>query len=93
MEQIHRIRCHQRRCPREHGSHPVPGREPSRPKRGGSSPTVQEVHDYADGLVEPAELPADTAYTYRGTNDTVLYNPGITPIHLGTSPRYHRNKQ
>ena len=70
-----------------------PDENPIMDKPGGSSPTADEVSDYVDGLVDPAShrgIPA--SYTYRGADDTVvLYQSELkTPIHLGTSPRYHR---
>ena len=62
-------------------------------KPGGSSPTADEVSDYVDGLVDPAShrgIPA--SYTYRGVDDNVvLFQSELkTPLHLGTSPRYHQ---
>ena len=70
-----------------------PDENPLAQKQGGSSPTVEEVQDYADGLVSPIEVTADASYVYRGTNESFLAPGdlgGENPIHLGTSPRYHR---
>ena len=59
-------------------------------KGGGSSPTPEEIAQYVDGVVPPAEIVFDNSYTYRGLDESVL---GATtnpyPTHLGTSPRYH----
>lgn len=59
-------------------------------KGGGSSPTPEEIAQYVDGLVPPAEIVFDNSYTYRGLDESVV---GATtnpyPTHLGTSPRYH----
>lgn len=70
-----------------------PDENPIIQKQGGSEPTADEVADYADGLVDPAanrEVP--DSYVYRGIDDkVVLYQSELkTPLHLGTSPRYHR---
>ena len=70
-----------------------PDENPILNKPGGSEPTADEVSDYVDGLVDPAShrgIPA--SYTYRGIDDNVvLYQSELkTPLHLGTSPRYHR---
>ena len=70
-----------------------PDENPLAQKQGGSAPTAQEVQDYADGLVSPIEVTADASYVYRGTNESFLAPGnlgGENPIHLGTSPRYHR---
>ena len=70
-----------------------PDENPLAQKEGGSSPTVQDVQDYADGLVSPIEVTADASYVYRGTNESFLAPGGLggeSPVHLGTSPRYHR---
>ena len=68
-----------------------PDENPLAQKQGGSSPTAQEVQDYGDGLITPDELPADTSYAYRGTDELLLRDPDTkATIHLGTSPRYHR---
>nr|WP_315303964.1 S8 family serine peptidase [Schaalia odontolytica] len=70
-----------------------PDENPILNKPGGSEPTADEVADYVDGLISPAahrSIPA--SYVYRGIDDTVvLYQSELkTPLHLGTSPRYHR---
>ena len=67
-----------------------PGVNPLADKGGGSSPTPEEIAQYVDGVVPPAEIVFDNSYTYRGLDESVL---GATtnpyPTHLGTSPRYH----
>ena len=67
-----------------------PDVNPLADKGGGSSPTPEEIAQYVDGLVPPAEIVFDNSYTYRGLDESVL---GATtnpyPTHLGTSPRYH----
>ena len=70
-----------------------PDENPILNKTGGSEPTADEVADYADGLINPAaEREVPDSYVYRGADDTVvLYQSELkTPLHLGTSPRYHR---
>ena len=70
-----------------------PDENPLAQKEGGSSPTVEEVQDYADGLVKPNYLNLSGSYVYRGTDESILSLGdlgGENPIHLGTSPRYHR---
>ena len=70
-----------------------PDENPILNKPGGSEPTADEVADYADGLIDPAaEREVPDSYVYRGADDTVvLYQADLkTPLHLGTSPRYHR---
>ena len=70
-----------------------PDENPLLQKPGGSSPTVKEIQDYADGTITPNvvmnNLPS--SYMYRGTNEEIAIVPteGLT-IHLGTSPAYHR---
>ena len=67
-----------------------PDVNPLADKGGGSSPTPEEIVQYVDGVVPPAEIVFDNSYTYRGLDESVL---GATtnpyPTHLGTSPRYH----
>ena len=70
-----------------------PDENPLAQKQGDSSPTPEEVQDYADGLIY---LPTDMdrfpkSYIYRGTDEDIVtgLSYGID-IHLGTSPRYHR---
>ena len=70
-----------------------PDENPLLNKPGGSEPTADEVADYADGLINPAaERQVPDSYVYRGADDqVVLYLSDLkTPLHLGTSPRYHR---
>ena len=70
-----------------------PDENPILDKPGGSEPTADEVADYADGLIDPAaNRDVDDSYVYRGIDDqVVLYQSELkTPLHLGTSPRYHR---
>ena len=70
-----------------------PDENPILDKPGGSEPTADEVADYADGLIDPAaEREVPDSYVYRGADDqVVLYVSDLkTPLHLGTSPRYHR---
>ena len=70
-----------------------PDENPIIQKPGGSEPTAEEVADYTDGLVNPASnRDLDDSYVYRGADDqVVLYQSELkNPLHLGTSPRYHR---
>ena len=70
-----------------------PDENPILNKPGGSEPTANEVADYTDGLINPAaERQVPDSYVYRGADDqVVLYQADLkTPLHLGTSPRYHR---
>ena len=67
-----------------------PDENPLADKGGGSSPTPEEVQQYADGLVDPTEIAYDNSYAYRGLDESQVTNKANTyPIHLGTSPRYH----
>jgi len=64
---------------------------------GGSIPLPQEVADYADGIKFPLELEhEDPNYVYRGLDDSAA-SPGgdyiSSPVHLGTSPRFHKKKK
>ena len=53
-------------------------------------PTNEESQQYLAGLVDPRNIAGDSTYTYRGLDETVVRDTDIpTPIHLGTSPRYH----
>ena len=53
-------------------------------------PTVEEIQQYMNGLVNPRDIAFDDSYTYRGTDETAALNTDAgVPIHLGTSPRYH----
>ena len=70
-----------------------PDENPIIQKPGGSKPTADEVANYADGLINPTETTGlPDSYVYRGADDqVVLYQEDLkTPLHLGTSPRYHR---
>ena len=67
-----------------------PDENPLAQKEGGSSPTVEEVQDYADGLVEPDPDTLGMSYVYRGIDEEATLMDDIGPVHLGTSPRYHR---
>ena len=67
-----------------------PDENPLAQKEGGSSPTAQEVQDYADGLVEPNPDTLGMSYVYRGIDKEATLMDDIGPVHLGTSPRYHR---
>ena len=68
-----------------------PDENPIIQKNGGSEPTAQEVQDYIDGVAGSLQIASfpDT-YVYRGTDQGVVYDHGSIPVHLGTSPRYHR---
>ena len=68
-----------------------PDENPIVQKNGGSEPTAQEVQDYIDGVAGSLQIASfpDT-YVYRGTDEGVLFDHGSIPVHLGTSPRYHR---
>ena len=68
-----------------------PDENPIIQKNGGSEPTAQEVQDYIDGVAGSLHIDSfpDT-YVYRGTDQGVIYDHGSIPVHLGTSPRYHR---
>lgn len=68
-----------------------PDENPLAQKQGGSSPTPEEVQQYADGVVDPTEIVNDSSYTYRGFDESKLKDGlNVYPTHLGTSPRYHR---
>ena len=68
-----------------------PDENPIIQKPGGSEPTAQDVQDYIDGVAGSLQIASfpDT-YVYRGTDQGVIYDHGSIPVHLGTSPRYHR---
>ena len=68
-----------------------PDENPIIQKNGGSQPTAQDVQDYIDGVAGSLQIASfpDT-YVYRGTDEGVLFDHGSIPVHLGTSPRYHR---
>lgn len=68
-----------------------PDENPLAQKQGGSSPTLEEVQQYADGVVDPTDIVNDSSYTYRGLDESKLKDGlNVYPTHLGTSPRYHR---
>ena len=68
-----------------------PDENPLAQKQGGSSPTPEEVQQYADGVVDPTDIVNDSSYTYRGLDESKLKDGlNLYPTHLGTSPRYHR---
>ena len=68
-----------------------PDENPLAQKQGGSSPTPEEVQQYADGVVDPTDIVNDSSYTYRGSDESKLKDGlNVYPTHLGTSPRYHR---
>ena len=67
-----------------------PDESPLAQKEGGSSPTVEEVQDYADGVVVPDPDTLGMSYVYRGIDEEATLMDDIGPVHLGTSPRYHR---
>ena len=53
-------------------------------------PTNEESQQYLAGLVDPRDIAGDPTYTYRGLDESILKDTDIpTPIHLGTSPRFH----
>ena len=67
-------------------------RHPFIGKGNGAKPTVQEISDYADGVVNPRVIMNDPSYVYRGTDEKNALRDGHKyPVHLGTSPRYHRD--
>ena len=67
-----------------------PDENPLADKGGGTSPTPDEVRQYADGIVDPSEIIYDNSYTYRGLDETTLTSTNNPyPTHIGTSPRYH----
>ena len=68
-----------------------PDENPLAQKQGGSSPTPEEVQQYADGVVDPTDIVNDSSYTYRGLDESMLKDGlNVYSTHLGTSPRYHR---
>ena len=67
-----------------------PDENPLADKGGATSPTPDEVRQYADGIVDPSEIIYDNSYTYRGLDETTLTSTNNPyPTHIGTSPRYH----
>ena len=68
----------------------LPDVNPLADKGNGSSPTADEVQQYADGVVSPLQIVNDNSYSYRGFDESLITDPLVTvPTHLGTSPRYH----
>ena len=68
----------------------LPDVNPLADKGSGSSPTADEVQQYADGVVSPLQIVNDNSYNYRGFDESLITDPLVTvPTHLGTSPRYH----
>ena len=68
----------------------LPDVNPLADKGSGSSPTPDEVQQYADGVVSPLQIVNDNSYAYRGFDESLITDPTVTvPTHLGTSPRYH----
>ena len=68
----------------------IPDVNPLADKGNGSSPTADEVQQYADGVVSPLQIVNDNSYAYRGFDESLITDPMVTvPTHLGTSPRYH----
>ncbi len=67
-----------------------PDENPLADKGGATSPTPDEIRQYADGIVDPSEIVYDNSYTYRGLDETTLTSTNNPyPTHIGTSPRYH----
>ena len=68
----------------------LPDVNPLADKGNGSSPTPDEVQQYADGVVSPLQIVTDNSYAYRGLDESLITDPMVTvPTHLGTTPRYH----
>lgn len=56
-----------------------------------TSPTAEEVQQYADGLTTPSEIEEDSSYAYLGLDENQLKAATNTyPTRIETSPRYHR---
>ena len=67
-----------------------PDENPIMDKGNDLGPTNEESQQYLAGLVDPRDIAGDPTYTYRGLDESILKDTDIpTPIHLGTSPRYH----
>ena len=83
MEHIHRIRSVDPGALVNTDPSQYPDENPIADKGGGSSPTAEEVQEYADGVVAPTELAFDDSYTYRGLDESVVRDTDITvPIRL-----------
>ena len=68
-----------------------PDENPIVPKPNGSSPSLKEMRDYMDGIAGATLTESfPSSYVYRGADEGVVFNHGSIPVHLGTSPRYHR---
>lgn len=68
-----------------------PDQNPFMNKGYNSTPTRQDVLDYADGVADPSQIYADGDYEYRGFDESIAFSGRHSyPTHLGTSPRYHR---
>jgi len=69
-----------------------PDENPIIPKPNGSSPSVDEMQDYMDGIAGDTLTDSfPSSYVYRGTDEGILLRDDKTiTVHLGTSPRYHR---
>lgn len=68
-----------------------PDENPIVPKPNGSSPSLKEMQDYMDGIAGATLTESfPSSYVYRGADEGVVFNHGSIPVHLGTSPRYHR---
>ena len=65
--------------------------------QGGSVPLAQEIADYGDGLASPLDMrDEEPNYAYRGLDDLYASPDGSVsalPVHLGTSPRFHKKKK
>ena len=46
---------------------------------------MQEVQDYADGVVEPNPDTLSQSYVYRGIDEAAALMDDIGPVHLGTA--------
>lgn len=59
-----------------------PDENPLAQKQGGSSPTPEEVQQYADGVVDPTDIVNDSSYTYRGLDESKLKDGlNVYPTH------------
>ena len=64
-----------------------PDENPLAQKQGGSSPTPEEVQQYADGVVDPTDIVNDSSYTYRGFDESKLKDGlNVYPDALGHEP-------
>jgi putative subtilisin BPN len=70
----------------------LPDVNPCESKTKSSKPSWQDVEDYIDGTVNPLLMRNDDDYVYRGVNEDAAFSADNEyPVHLGTSPRYHRH--